>query len=487
MGLLDNFSFEKAKTNLLGTTPAEQSRALSSISAALRRSTRPGESAFGNVSQAILGGKSERDIATKNSSLEVKKAARDRANDFLALMPNGKNLTDLSQEDQLKVKTYIESEGGDYSSLFNLDWTEGATTEAPKTVTGFSESGAKQTFQWDAENNDWKAIGGAEVSSGTSSSLSKFGKIAVDLGLSPGTTDFATKVQELMDADSAGAGGGTGTSNAQDSARLDELRLGFRAQVDAGTMTQTQMNNRMAIERSIFGGGTDPARTAAAQSNDKRLNDNFDKYDAENASATNTLPSIAQSLAIIDSGVYTGTLGEVNSDFTKLLVSIGFAAPDANVGAEQFRVNSMKSVMDWIALTKGAISEAEMGAFAAASPGLSRTAEGNRMILTTAKEVAEWKQRRASAYDDLYDRFSKGGEVIPSSRNLNKELKKWEAKNMLKLPTPAEVAAAQKGKQLSNASAELNKTSPRTQSAIEAGITDQDWSNMPDADKNLFL
>ena len=125
MGLLDNFSFENAKTNLLGTTPEEQSKALSSISAALRRSTKPGESAFGNVSQAILGGKSERDIATKNSSLEVKKAARDRANDFLALMPNGKNLSNLSQADQLKVKTYIESEDGDYSSLFNLSWGEG--------------------------------------------------------------------------------------------------------------------------------------------------------------------------------------------------------------------------------------------------------------------------------------------------------------------------------------------------------------------------
>jgi hypothetical protein len=122
MGLLDNFSFEKAKTNLLGTTPEEQSKALSGISSALRSSTKPGESAFGNVSQAILGGRTERDIATKNSSLVVKTAARKRANDFLALMPTGKTLSDLSPADQLKVKTYIESEDGDYSSLFNLDW-----------------------------------------------------------------------------------------------------------------------------------------------------------------------------------------------------------------------------------------------------------------------------------------------------------------------------------------------------------------------------
>tara|TARA_R110000744_G_scaffold148123_1_gene261173 strand:- start:3244 stop:4707 length:1464 start_codon:yes stop_codon:yes gene_type:complete len=486
MGLLDNFSFEKAKTNLLGTTPEEQSKALSNISSALRRSTRKGESAFGNVSQAILGGKSERDIATKNSSLEVKKAARDRANDFLALMPTGKNLTDLSQEDQLKVKTYIESEGGDYSSLFNLDWAEGATPEAPKTVTGFSDSGAKQTFQWDAAKKDWTAIGGAEVSADVSASLSKFGKIAVDLGLAPGTTEFATKVQELLTADNAGAGGGAGTSNAQDSIELEKKRVGFLAEVEAGTMTETQMNNRMAIERSIFGGGTDPGRTASANSNDERLNANFDKYDAENSSATSTLPAIAQSLAIIDSGVYTGTMGEMASDFTKVLVSLGVAPPEANVGAEQFRVNSMKSVMDWIALTKGAISEAEMGAFAAASPGLSRTREGNRMILTTAKEVAQWSQRRASAYDDLYDRFSKGGSVIPNARNLNKELKKWEEKNILQLPTPAEVAAAQKGKQLSNAAVVLNSGSPLTAAARAANITAQDWSNMPDADKALF-
>jgi len=125
MGLLDNFSFEKAKTNLLGTTPEEQSKSLSSISAALRRSTGPDESTFGNVSQAIFGGRSEREVANKNSSLAVKKEARGRANDFLALMPNGKSLNDLSPEDQLKVKTYIESEDGDYSSLLNLSWGVG--------------------------------------------------------------------------------------------------------------------------------------------------------------------------------------------------------------------------------------------------------------------------------------------------------------------------------------------------------------------------
>ena len=499
MGLLDNFSFANMEKNLLGSTPEEQSKSLLSISSALRSPTKRGESAFSNVSQAILGGSTERMQAGRNATALVKKEARQRANDFAGLVPSGSTFNDLGEADQLKVKNYIEKDEGAYGDLFALDFGTNST-KAPTTVSGFdSETGAKTTFQWDATGKAWTAIGGGEVSTTTANALSTYGKIAAELVGNSDSKEFTEKVQQLWNeahAKATGTGpqgtnedGSTGTSNAQDSASLEAIRVDLRAKVDAGTMSQTQMNARMDIERQIFGGGTDPGRTSMAESNNEALVASWKKYDDENESALNSLPSINQSLAIIDEGLYTGTLGEVAADFNKLSISLGFAPVDSNVGAEQFRVNSMKSVMDWIALTKGAISEAEMEAFAAASPGLSRTVEGNRMILTTARKAAVWKQRRSAAYDRIYTEASKNN-TIPNARKLTSQIKKWERENKLTLPSPAQIKAAQAGKALSNATAAAQNQSnaiPMPASWTQGGGTPLAWAGMSDADKNIYL
>lgn len=524
MGLLDNFSFANMEKNLLGSTPEEQSKSLLSISSALRSPTGQGESAFGNVSQAILGGATERSVATKDAALQVKKDARQRANDFAGLVPSGSSFNDLGEEDQLKVQNYIAKNEGAYGDLFSLDFGTNSA-KAPKTVSGFNIEGNETTFQWDDELNDWKPVGGGkasvekgvEITAGminnyTPESLQAFrtsndfnslvakttvSGVEVTAGMITNYTPASIQAfrssddfNDLVDKPkSTGSGtnadGSTGTSNAQDNATLDKIREGFEAQVIAKTMTQKQMDKRMAVKRKLFAGYTDPSAVKKAELNVSKLFENWEKYDTENESALNSLPSINQSLAIIDEGLYTGTLGEVAADFNKLSIALGFAPVDSNVGAEQFRVNSMKSVMDWIALTKGAISEAEMKAFAAASPGLSRTVEGNRMILTTAKKAAEWKQRRSVAYERIYDAESVGN-TTPDVRDLNKQINEWERNNQLKLPTTAEIKAAQAGKALALSTAVLNQGSPRTQSAISANITAQDWSNMNAAARALF-
>jgi hypothetical protein len=498
MGLLDNFSFDNLEKNLLGSTPEEQSRSLLSISSALRSPTRQGESAFGNVSQAILGGATERGVSNKDAQLQVKKDARQRANDFAGLVPSGSSFNELGETDQLKVQSYIEKGEGSYGDLLQLDFGTNSA-KAPTTVSGFdSETGAKTTFQWNATDKKWTAIGGGEVSTTTKDSLSSYGQIALDLNLTPGTPEYTEKVQQLWNeahAKATGTGpqgtnddGSTGTSNAQDSASLEEKRVEFQAKVDAKTMTQTQMNTRMDVERSIFGGGTDPGRTAMANSNNKALVASWEKFDTENESALNSLPAINQSLTLINDGLYTGTLGEMASDFNKLSTSLGFAPGDANVGAEQFRVNSMKSVMDWIALTKGAISEAEMNAFAAASPGLSRTREGNRMILTTAKKAAQWKQNRSQAYDAIYAEASKNN-TIPNARKLTSQIKAWERDNKLVLPTPAEVQAAQDGKQLAigaQAQSQAGAIPQPSTWAADGGLPGS-WEQMSPAEQTKYL
>mgnify|MGYP003631490983 CR=1 FL=1 len=135
MGLLDNFSFANMEKNLLGSTPEEQSKSLLSISSALRSPTGQGESAFGNVSQAILGGATERSVATKDAALQGKKDARQRANDFAGLVPSGSSFNDLGEADQLKVQNYITKNEGAYGDLFSLDFGVNSA-KAPKTVSG---------------------------------------------------------------------------------------------------------------------------------------------------------------------------------------------------------------------------------------------------------------------------------------------------------------------------------------------------------------
>ena len=161
------------------------------------------------------------------------------------------------------------------------------------------------------------------------------------------------------------------------------------------------------------------------------------------------MSTINQSLELLDQGVYTGFAGDFVADVTALGVSLGIAVPDAAAGSEQFRVNSMKNIMDWIGGTKGAISEKEMALFAKASPSLSRTVEGNRLILSTAKRVAEWKQARSLAYNDWATEASVDGNV-PNYLQGEQFIAKWEDDNEMSAPTPAEVTAANNGTQVTN-------------------------------------
>ena len=57
---------------------------------------------------------------------------------------------------------------------------------------------------------------------------------------------------------------------------------------------------------------------------------------------------------------------------------------------------SIKKVMDYTSMTKGAISDAEMDLFIAAAPNLGKTTEGNRLLLKFAAEGAKAQLRVAN-------------------------------------------------------------------------------------------
>ena len=105
--------------------------------------------------------------------------------------------------------------------------------------------------------------------------------------------------------------------------------------------------------------------------------------------------TIDQSLAILDSNtVYTGPGGSLVNIAQNIGAMLGVdSSVISAANAKQFLSNSMTTVMEWVSQTKGAISDREMRAFTAAAEGLSTSEGGNRLLLTTLKEVASYNQR----------------------------------------------------------------------------------------------
>ena len=170
----------------------------------------------------------------------------------------------------------------------------------------------------------------------------------------------------------------------------------------------------------------------------KILNEAETKIYADADEANYQIASIDQSIKMMDD-IYTGAGGDWLAYGKNLASSFGFAEADWAAGEEQFKVNTMKSVMAWVKQTKGAISEKEMKLFADASPGLSRTRAGNRLILNTMREAALYQRRLEDEYGIWAEENPKGG-----IRQWRAHKRNWNLTNGIKAPTSAEIQAALK-------------------------------------------
>jgi len=177
-----------------------------------------------------------------------------------------------------------------------------------------------------------------------------------------------------------------------------------------------------------------------------RIYDASDKSDGQ-------LATINQSITMLNEGLWTGPGGDFVTFGKQLASTFGFAEPDWAAGAEQFKVNTMKSVMAWIAQTKGAISEKEMKLFAAAAPGLSKTEAGNRLILNTMREAALYQRNLESEYNTWVAATDK-----PNLIKWRAHKRNWNKTNGIKAPTGAQIKAAMNG-----------TTSPPSVSASKTG------------------
>ena len=147
--------------------------------------------------------------------------------------------------------------------------------------------------------------------------------------------------------------------------------------------------------------------------------------------------TIDQSLGFLNSGLYTGTGAETVNKFKQFGMAFGMVDPGATATAEQFKVNSMKAIMAWVQKTKGAISEAEMQLFADASEGLARSKGGNKLILLTAKSLADYQKnlhRERLKWEDETENPTRRGWLLHKAN--------WDLENANTVPSADEIAAA---------------------------------------------
>ena len=157
-----------------------------------------------------------------------------------------------------------------------------------------------------------------------------------------------------------------------------------------------------------------------------------------------SMASIQQSIDLLP-GIYSGTMGEGIKGFKTFLVSMGIIDESRNMEEEGFLRNSMKSVTDWIALTKGSISDKEMDAFVAASPNLQNTRAGNLLILETMKAAADYHTRLETEWNnwkDKADKRSRASSIPVSQVEWRIHLERWYRTNKVKLPSAVQIKAA---------------------------------------------
>ena len=215
----------------------------------------------------------------------------------------------------------------------------------------------------------------------------------------------------------------------------------------------------------------DPNIKQTAIDDAKNISSYLTEANAAQKGSSKQLASLNQSIAMLDAGMYTGTGAGAIQAVRKLALVTGLVTADSATGidaanVEQYRANVMDAILSRIALTKGAISQKEMTAFAKASIGLDKTVAGNKLMLETAVRSEQWVADRSAFINDTYAAARKDNKR-PKRHEMIAAVKEWEESNKLVLPTAQQIADAKSGGNISTAG-----------SIIPQGATDADIIKM---------
>jgi len=262
-----------------------------------------------------------------------------------------------------------------------------------------------------------------------------------------GFPEHAAKVSEMM--------GNLPDEKGEDTLTTKESTMEMAAQfhqcaIDAGGWQKADQECKAAVKKTFVemqrGTWEEAGMIAGAKEEAKAIQATQTNIYLDSDASRDSMASIQQSIDLLP-GLYSGTAGEGISNFKTLLVSLGIIDESRSIEEAQFLRNSMQSVTDWIALTKGSISDKEMDAFVAASPGLQKTRAGNLLILETMKAAADYHIRLETEWNnwkDKADKTAKASGIPVSQVEWRIHLERWYRTNKVKLPTVAQIKEALK-------------------------------------------
>ena len=221
--------------------------------------------------------------------------------------------------------------------------------------------------------------------------------------------------------------------------------------IDAGGWQKADQECKAAVKKTFVemqrGTWEEAGMIEGAKEEAKAIQATQTQIYLDSDAAGDSIASIQQSIDLLP-GIYSGTAGEGIKGFKTLLVSLGIIDESRSIEEEMFLRNSMKSVTDWIALTKGSISDKEMDAFVAASPNLQNTRAGNLLILETMKAAADYHIRLEAEYNDWKtkaDKRARASGIPVSEVEWRVHLAHWyRTGNRIKVPTVAQIKEALK-------------------------------------------
>ena len=238
---------------------------------------------------------------------------------------------------------------------------------------------------------------------------------------------------KALDAKDKAGSGKSGTSDMENAAAFKVARLELEKLLADGDISQDQFNIRMSRQSSMFGGGVDQRLGAQATQNAKGLQKSLDESQEGIKGVSRKIAQYNQSLAILDTGVFVGTGANLVQGARSLAVAMGVANEDTIVDEAnyaRFQSLAIDAAMDYIAQTKGAVSDREMALYAKAAQGTDKSPEANRIIIETAKKTAQWKKSKDLALNTW---VSESSSKFPSSADLKVFEAKWEKANTLDL------------------------------------------------------
>jgi len=160
-----------------------------------------------------------------------------------------------------------------------------------------------------------------------------------------------------------------------------------------------------------------------------------------------SIPNMAKFTQLLDilPQIYTGW----GADFVQTANTVGAmfglpAATEAAGQAEIFAQGGTSIALDYIKLTKGAISDREFKTFLSMAPGLKRTELGNKLMLDTAMQYAQFNQKKAAEQTRWIAEQRAAGKA-PLLEEWSAHLLEWASKpeNIIILPTDAQYEESQ--------------------------------------------